>query len=67
MGKIFIAQGQVTVKQMVWSAPQSNSSKFVNCKFDEDLIKNEGATYTFSIIRLWNNILSLKGEQLWSE
>ena len=42
--KIFVIQGQVTPKWVVWSSPKSNSSKLlclVTSNFDDDSIKNE--------------------------
>ena len=43
--KIFVIQGQVTLKLVVWSGPKSNSSKvLVTSNFDDDSIKNERAS-----------------------
>ena len=48
--KIFVIQGQVTPKWIVWSGPKSNSSELlcltvlVTSNFDDYLIKNERAS-----------------------
>ena len=47
--KIFVIQGQVTPKWVVWSGPKSNLSELlclflVTSNFDDDLIKNERAS-----------------------
>ena len=46
--KIFVIQGQITLKWVVWSGPKSNSSELLCCpdysNFYDDLIKNEWAS-----------------------
>ena len=48
--EIFVTQGQVTPKWVVWFGPKSNSTKLlcmsvlVGCNFDDDSIKNERAS-----------------------
>ena len=47
--EIFVTQGQVTPKWVVWFGPKSNSTEpfmpvLVTSNFDDDLIKNEWAT-----------------------
>ena len=45
---IFVIQGQVTPKLVVWSGPKSNSSKLLCLsgyqKFNDDSVKNEQAS-----------------------
>ena len=42
--KIFVIQGQVTPKLVVWSGPKSNSSELLCLSFDDNSIKNERAS-----------------------
>ena len=47
MGKVFIAQGRVTLKRMIRPGPNSNVRDFMplldTCKFEEVVVETEGA------------------------
>ena len=66
--KIFVIQGQVTPKWVVWSGPKPNSSELlmpvlVTSNFDDDSIKNERASMEtpFSHYKSMGNFLDAQG------
>ena len=65
---MFVAQGQVTQKQFVWSGPKSNSSKILCLSSLPARLKkiqskrNVLSRPLFSIINLWEKNSTLKGE-----
>ena len=67
--KIFVIQGQVTPKLVVWSGPKSNSSELympalVTSNFDDDSIKNARASMeiAFSHYKSIGNFLDAQGQ-----
>ena len=67
--KIFVIQGQVTPKWVVWSGLKSNSSRafkpvLVTSNFDDDSIKNERASMetAFSHYKYMGNFLDAQGQ-----
>ena len=66
--KIFIIQGQVTPKWVVWSGPKSLFRAFmpvlVTSNFDDDSIKNERASMekAFSHYKSMANVLDAQGQ-----
>ena len=67
--KIFVIQGQVTPKWVVWFCPKSNSTKLLclSCftsNFDDDSIKNEQASMEtpFSHYKSMGNFLDGQGQ-----
>ena len=67
--EIFVTQGQITPKWVVWFGPKSNSTKFfmpvlVTSNFDDDSIKNERTSIetAFSHYKSMGNFLDAQGQ-----